>query len=728
MTRPWFLRAAVFLAAFLVGTNQALAVPDSAVYAASGNTVQVIDVATNSIRASIPVAGPSTVIVASAVGTRVYAVHPTLDQISVLDPATAAVVGTIAVGDAPSAAILAPSGDWLYVLTAGGVVQVVDTVLNNVVASVSTGGSGPGDLALTADGARLYVAAGSISAVDTASLSYVGSFLPSGYQAVEVLPDGSRLYAVRNSFAGNVDVIDPVAMAVVTTIPLTSPGFMAMTHDGSRLYVSLAGTFVSTGWTGFFAPGRFISVIDTLSNTVGANIDLGNTTAAGLTVTPDRRRVYASVSTGVAAADVNTNAVVAIVPMSAPGALAASGDGSGYVEPYVIDAVDDVAPASVSAGPAVANVLANDTLGGLRPTLLHVELTQESSSDPDVTLDLATGAVVVAPGAALGPHVLGYRICERASPTNCDSATVTLTVRDPYPIDAVDDAATTVPGRTAVPNVLVNDTLNGLPATTSTVRLSVVSTSAATITLNTSTGAVVVLAGTPAGSHQLVYRMCEVTSLLNCDSATVTLTVTALPIDAVDDAGTITRAGGVAVGNVLVNDRFNGLAATTTNVRLFLVSSSSAGVTLTATSGAVSVAPGTAVGTYSLVYRICEAASPSNCDQATVSITVTPYLIDAVNDNVPRAYSKPVSPVVILANVLANDWLGNVRPTTATVRLTQVSSTSPNIVLDTQTGAVRLLRKTDSGNHALVYRICEVGNLTNCDQATVTIYLSGSGG
>jgi hypothetical protein len=35
---------------------------------------------------------------------------------------------------------------------------------------------------------------------------------------------------------------------------------------------------------------------------------------------------------------------------------------------------------------------------------------------------------------------------------------------------------------------------------------------------------------------------------------------------------------------------------------------------------------------------------------------------------------------------------------------------------------------TASGNHALVYRICEVGNLTNCDQATVTIYLSGSGG
>jgi hypothetical protein len=40
---------------------------------------------------------------------------------------------------------------------------------------------------------------------------------------------------------------------------------------------------------------------------------------------------------------------------------------------------------------------------------------------------------------------------------------------------------------------------------------------------------------------------------------------------------------------------------------------------------------------------------------------------------------------------------------------------------------VNLLRRTDSGFYYLVYRICEIANAGNCDQATVTIDLSGGG-
>ena len=54
-------------------------------------------------------------------------------------------------------------------------------------------------------------------------------------------------------------------------------------------------------------------------------------------------------------------------------------------------------------------------------------------------------------------------------------------------------------------------------------------------------------------------------------------------------------------------------------------------------SGAVSVASGIAAGSYALIYRICEIAMPSNCDSATVGVTVTAYAIDAVNDSVPFA-------------------------------------------------------------------------------------------
>jgi hypothetical protein len=107
-----------------------------------------------------------------------------------------------------------------------------------------------------------------------------------------------------------------------------------------------------------------------------------------------------------------------------------------------------------------------------------------------------------------------------------------------------------------------------------------------------------------------------------------------------------------------------------------------------------------------------------------VTVTVKPYLIDAVNDST-RAYSKVAA--TILANVLANDWFAGQRATTAKVTLAQVSSTNPDLVLDTATGAVKLLRRTDSGLNYLVYRICEIANATNCDQATVTIDLSDGG-
>jgi len=82
----------------------------------------------------------------------------------------------------------------------------------------------------------------------------------------------------------------------------------------------------------------------------------------------------------------------------------------------------------------VASVLANDTLGGARATSADVTLSLKSlkSLTPNtarITLNLATGAVSVAKGTAIGTYALLYGICETANPTGCDSATATVTVR-----------------------------------------------------------------------------------------------------------------------------------------------------------------------------------------------------------------------------------------------------------------------------------------------------------
>lgn len=96
-----------------------------------------------------------------------------------------------------------------------------------------------------------------------------------------------------------------------------------------------------------------------------------------------------------------------------------------------------------------------------------------------------------------------------------------------------------------------------------------------------------------------------------------------LPPMAVDDTYTIV-AGGSSAGIVLDNDfeTYGGAQATLSNVILSQVSTSNSNISLNTTDGHILAAPGTPPGNYTLVYQICQTASPSNCDTATVTVTI----------------------------------------------------------------------------------------------------------
>src|SRR5207237_6041276 len=134
-------------------------------------------------------------------------------------------------------------------------------------------------------------------------------------------------------------------------------------------------------------------------------------------------------------------------------------------------------------------------LGGLRPSVAEVTLTQQSSTADGVSLDASTGEVRVAPGTGAGGYALVYRMCETAAPANCDDGTVAVTVHEPFVIDAGDDSASSLPGRTVLATVLANDTLDGVPATTATVTLLQISSTAAGVSLDANSGSVVVAVG-----------------------------------------------------------------------------------------------------------------------------------------------------------------------------------------------------------------------------------------
>ncbi|MCC5654074.1 DUF11 domain-containing protein [Nostoc sp. XA013] len=376
----------------------------------------------------------------------------------------------------------------------------------------------------------------------------------------------------------------------------------------------------------------------------------------------------------------------------------------------------------------VVNVLTNDTLNGVPVVPSEVVITVTTpSTNPGVELDPATGTVSVDPETPAGTYTIVYQLCEILNPTNCDSATVTIVVTA-APIVAVNDTNATpvngYVGGNAIPNVLANDTLNGVAVIPGEVTVSVVPGSVpAGITFNTTTGAVDVLADTPAGNYTFDYTICEILNPTNCDTATVTVVVAAAPIVANNDTPTPVNGyeGNPDVVNVLDNDTLNGVPVVPSEVVITVTTpSTNPGVELDPATGTVSVDPQTPAGTYTIVYQLCEILNPTNCDSATVTIVVEEAPIDAVNDNPTPVNGYEGNTDVV--NVLDNDTLNGVPviPSQVTITVTTPSA-NPGVELDPATGTVSVDPQTPAGTYTIVYQLCEILNPTNCDSATVTI-------
>ena len=723
----------------------------------TADVVTVVDTSTRAALTTIAVGNMPTGVAMGADGAHVYVTNSGSNSISVVDTATDSVSATIPLTSRPFKSAVTPDGAWLYVTAADGAVHVVDTALNQDVRSIPVGSLEGGDIAISPDGSRAYVAAGLVFVIDTSNHSLLESFaaaktprlfIDTFATAVAFSPDGARAYIATTTYdstgwdfnaGGGIAVVDTASRSVTAEINLYSqPGSVAVTPDGRRLYVGHQSTWSDTGYGAGFLSGHAVNAIDTGTGAWAASAELGfaagvwdgQNRPAGLAVTPNRGSVFVAIPRldAIAAIDSNTNQVTQTIAVGAgPIAVAIMPDKTTKLTPFTIAAENDApaeAIAALAGGTAVANVLANDTLAGAPAALANVTLALVSSSDPGVTLDTGSGAVVVDEATAAGSHELVYEICETGIPANCDDATVSINVREPFVIAAENDSATSHAGVTAIASVLANDSLGGGAAAADTVTLSLVSASDAAIGLDPASGAVALAPGAAAGEHALVYRICETASARNCAEATATVSVVPYAIAASSDHGAASRSGGIAIASVLANDTFDGMAASDAPVTLSLLSSSSEGLTLDVRSGAVSVARGTPAGAHDLLYQVCETASPGNCAQASVSVTVTPYVIQAGADR-GRASSKQAG--VAVANVLANDWVGDTPATHANVRLSlvSVSPSKSKVTLDVSDGSVDVTGKTDSGLVTLTYQICEIGSASNCARGTVSVDLSG---
>ena len=376
----------------------------------------------------------------------------------------------------------------------------------------------------------------------------------------------------------------------------------------------------------------------------------------------------------------------------------------------IVAANDSGAVAEPNGGTAVANVLANDLLAGATATVALVTLTQLTSSSSAVSLDVSDGSVDVAFGTPAGAASLTYKICETSNPSNCAQAAVAVAISG-HLIDAVDDAGSAYTGGgAAVGDVRGNDQF-GVP-----VSMALVSTSGAGISLDPADGSVDVAAGTAAGSYTLVYRLCEIASPTNCDTATVAISVVNYVIDAVNDQGAVPSAtGGIAVANVLANDYLNFAAATLSRVTLSLVASSHPGVTLDLSDGSVDVAPQTASGMHVVTYSICERAMPTNCDQATATVAVAPQSIvvsrtsltvkeGATGSFTVRLSQPPIAPVTVSVTFYAGT--ATLAPTPASITFTPSNWNTPVAV------SVKPPKDSDKIDNAVTLNVSAAGIAT----------------
>jgi len=388
--------------------------------------------------------------------------------------------------------------------------------------------------------------------------------------------------------------------------------------------------------------------------------------------------------------------------------------------------------APITTATTTGNILSNDKVGGVTATTATVDIINITSAGPGIVPIVKTNGDVEVPAhTPVGEYKISYRICAKANPADCSTATVTVVVI-PRLEAKPDDLGTIagLSGGTTTATVFENDLRGTTPINPSEVNLTW-GTAPAHMATNTN-GTITVLPNTPAGTYTISYTICEKDNPTNCSTAIATVKVVTLK--AVNDGvKTLPKTGGSV--DILANDIYGAptgvTSVTTANTTLTITYNSGiTGLTVNP-NGTLQVPASAPAGSYNVEYRICTIAAPVICDTATLTIVKQAEII--ANDD---SFAGVITTTeYTIGNVLNNppsgsDTLDGNQATVGNVALSVVTPAAPSGTvpyINIATGGVVVPAGTPANTYTITYKICEKDlsgvptATTNCDVATVTV-------
>jgi hypothetical protein len=564
-------------------------------------------------------------------------------------------------------------------------------------------------------------------------------------------PSGNATVATSGTWPVGI-TLDPTTGAVATS-PAVQPGTYTVTYNlcdqstpancqTQTVTITVAGNISPVADTGTATSGTAstpvanIAANDTVNGAPATLGPSGNATVAtsgtwpvGITLDPTTGAVSTSAAVQPGAYTVTYNLCDKSTPANC------------QTQTVTITVAGNIAPVadtgtatSGTASTPVANIAANDTVNGAPATLGpagNATVATSGTWPVGITLDPTTGAVSTSAAVQPGTYTVTYNLCDKNTPANCATQTVTITVAGN--ISPMADTGTATSGTTSTPvaNIAANDTVNGSPATLGPAGNATVAPSGtwpAGITLDPTTGAVSTSAAVQPGNYTVTYNLCDKSTSANCQTQTVTITV-AGNISPVADTGTATSGTpSTPVANIAANDTVNGSPATlgpSGNATVATSGTWPVGITLDPTTGAVSTSAAVQPGVYTVTYNLCDKSTPANCATQTVTITVAGN-IAPVADTGTATSGSPSTPV---ANIAANDTVNGSPATLGPAGNATVapSGTWPvGITLDPTTGAVSTSAAVQPGNYTVTYNLCDQSTPANCQTQTVTITVAGN--